>query len=61
MGSKDALKRVKCFLSDLDGTIWLGGNLIEGADEFLALLRQQGKEYIFFTNNSSKKQALLSG
>ena len=42
------------FLLDLDGTIYLGEKLIEGACEFLSLLEEQGKGYCFLTNNSSR-------
>lgn len=42
------------FLLDMDGTIYLGESLIEGAREFLDLLERQGKSYCFLTNNSSK-------
>lgn len=50
------LKKKKCFLLDMDGTIYLGNNLIEGADKFLEILREEGKRYIFLTNNSSKNK-----
>ena len=42
------------FLFDLDGTIYLGNELIDGARELLSLLKKQGKSYCFLTNNSSK-------
>ncbi len=50
------LKKVKVFLLDMDGTIYLGDELIEGATDFLKKLKAQGKRYIFFTNNSSKNK-----
>jgi len=49
-----ALKDIACFLLDMDGTIYLGKELIPGADSFLDTLRQQGRDYFFLTNNSSK-------
>ncbi len=48
------LKKVKCFVLDMDGTIYLGGKLIEGADEFIRCLAPLGIDHYFYTNNSSK-------
>lgn len=53
----DILKKIKCFILDMDGTIYLGGRLIEGADRFLSCLEQFGLDYYFYTNNSSKNVA----
>ena len=39
---------------DLDGTIYLGGELIEGAEDFLQRCRDQGVQRYFLSNNSSK-------
>lgn len=52
----EKLKEKKCFLLDMDGTIYLGEQLIEGADEFLRILKNKEKRYIFLTNNSSKNK-----
>jgi HAD superfamily hydrolase (TIGR01457 family) len=38
----------------MDGTFYLGEKLLKGASEFIDLLHQQGREYLFLTNNSSK-------
>lgn len=38
----------------MDGTIYLGDALIEGAKDFLNKIKASGKKYIFMTNNSSK-------
>jgi HAD superfamily hydrolase (TIGR01457 family) len=48
------LASVDCFLLDMDGTFYLGENLLPGALDFIATIRQQGKDFIFLTNNSSK-------
>ncbi|WP_246798165.1 HAD-IIA family hydrolase [Alkalibacter rhizosphaerae] len=48
------LKNVECFLLDMDGTIYLGNELIPGAKEFLHRIKAEGKSYLFLTNNSSK-------
>lgn len=47
------LKEKKCYLFDLDGTIYLSEKLIPGAIELLEELKKQGKQYAFLTNNSS--------
>lgn len=48
------LKDIACFLLDMDGTVYLGDQLIPGADRFLALLTRLNKKYFFLTNNSSR-------
>lgn len=48
------IKDIDCFLLDMDGTIYLSDRLIDKAVDFINLLDKQGKEYVFFTNNSSK-------
>ena len=44
---------VKCFLLDMDGTFYLGGNLIEGSLDFIEKVRGTGRDFLFLTNNSS--------
>lgn len=48
---------IRLFLLDLDGTIYLGDRLIDGAADFLAELRRRGVDHRFLTNNSSKSRA----
>ena len=50
------LENIKCFLLDMDGTIYLGNELIDGAKEFLEKLKEKNIRYIFLTNNSSKNK-----
>ncbi|MBN2260632.1 MAG: HAD-IIA family hydrolase [Clostridiales bacterium] len=52
----DILKEKTIYLLDMDGTIYLGDELIEGALEFLELIKRKGKRYLFLTNNSSKNK-----
>lgn len=47
------LGQIRCFLLDMDGTIYLGNQLLPGAAEFIATLRNKGLQYLFLTNNSS--------
>ena len=48
------LRKIRCFLLDMDGTIYLGNTLLPGARDFISLLAREGREYIFLTNNSSR-------
>ena len=43
----------KLIIFDMDGTIYLGKNLIDGALETFNYLQAHHIEYLFFTNNSS--------
>lgn len=51
------IKDIKCFLLDMDGTFYLGNDLIDGALGFLDILKEQNKDFLFLTNNSSKNKA----
>lgn len=48
------LKSIELFLLDMDGTIYHENELIPGTIDFFHLLQEQGKKYVFMTNNSSK-------
>ena len=48
------LKDIGCYIFDMDGTIYLGDQVIPGARELLAYFDASGTPYYFFTNNSSK-------
>lgn len=48
------LQTVKCFLLDLDGTVYLEESWIPGAVEFLEKVESSGRQYFFLTNNSSR-------
>lgn len=50
----EKLKKIKLFLLDMDGTIYLDNDLFEGTLEFLDYVKEIGGRYIFLTNNSSK-------
>lgn len=47
------LQDVKCFLLDMDGTFYLGDELIDGSLEFIDRVLATGRDYMFLTNNSS--------
>ena len=44
----------KLIIFDMDGTIYLGKDLIPGTLETFSYLKEHGIEYLFFTNNSSQ-------
>ncbi len=48
---------IGCFLLDMDGTIYLGDQLIDGTHEFLQAAKEKGYKVLFLTNNSSKNGA----
>ncbi|MEW8974331.1 MAG: HAD-IIA family hydrolase [Tissierellaceae bacterium] len=52
----EKLREKTVFLLDMDGTIYLGDELIDGAKGFLETIKNKGKRYIFLTNNSSKNK-----
>ena len=37
----------------MDGTFYLDGGIIPGSDDFLNAVRESGRDFYFFTNNSS--------
>ena len=47
-------KHKKLFFIDLDGTVYLGNRMIQGADDFISKLKSAGKKFFFISNNSSK-------
>jgi len=49
-----ALENIKCFVLDMDGTIYLGDNLFPYTIQSLDTLKSSGKDFIFYTNNSSQ-------
>ena len=42
------------FLIDMDGVIYRGGDLIQGAPEFIKRLKRSGVPFLFLTNNSQR-------
>jgi HAD superfamily hydrolase (TIGR01450 family) len=54
--SLSSLNNKKLFFIDLDGTIFLGDQVIPGASNFISALRQYNKHFYFLSNNSSKSK-----
>ena len=48
------LEHIEAIFLDLDGTIYMGDNLIEGAIDFLNRIEKRGIKRYFLSNNSSK-------
>ena len=48
------LQNCELFLFDMDGTLYLGDDVYEGAHELMQDLPALGKQYIYLTNNSSR-------
>ena len=48
------LKEVELFLFDMDGTLYLGDEVYDGAIALMENLPALGKKYIYLTNNSSR-------
>ena len=48
------LSACRLFLLDMDGTLYLGDDVFDGAVDFVNLLAEKSKKYIYLTNNSSR-------
>lgn len=46
------MESVKHFITDMDGVLVKGMQMIPGADRFISRLQEQGREYLVLTNNS---------
>jgi len=55
-GPEQVLSKKKIVFLDLDGTVYLGNRLIEGADRFLKFLEQHKIRHFFLSNNSSRSK-----
>ena len=54
MTTKETVDRIKLYLFDMDGTLYLGDRLYDFTIELLDKLKSTGRKYLFMTNNSSK-------
>jgi HAD superfamily hydrolase (TIGR01450 family) len=55
-GALERLGRIRAFALDMDGTTYLGGRLLPGAADFVAINRGRGTPCVFLTNNSSRSR-----
>jgi 4-nitrophenyl phosphatase len=51
--SNQRLGRIRGFLLDMDGTLYIGGEAVEGAVALMAALTRSGAPHLVLTNNSS--------
>lgn len=57
---KQVLSKIQCFVLDMDDTIYLGDRLFPYTIEFLKTVRAVGKDYLFYTNNSSRNARMYA-
>ena len=50
----EELKNKTAFISDMDGVIYHGNNLLPGAADFVRLMEERGLRYLFLTNSSER-------
>lgn len=58
MEKRQLLEETELFVLDMDGTFYLGEQRLPGALEFIDQVKEHGKRFLFFTNNSSKSPKL---
>ncbi|MCQ2437398.1 MAG: HAD-IIA family hydrolase [Clostridia bacterium] len=46
-------KAIRHFLLDMDGTFYLGNQLLDGSIDFIKKVEESGRDFMFLTNNSS--------
>jgi NagD protein len=56
----DSIRAKDAFIIDMDGVVYHGNRLLEGAAEFVEWLSRKGKRFLFLTNSSEKSPAELS-
>ncbi len=54
MELKEYVQKLKLYLFDMDGTLYLGDRLFDFTIELLDTIKKTGGTYLFVTNNSSK-------
>ncbi|MDR0884053.1 MAG: HAD-IIA family hydrolase [Oscillospiraceae bacterium] len=59
MGQLDEIRAKAGFLCDMDGVVYHGTRLLEGARAFVDWLETAGKRYLFLTNSSERTPAQL--
>ena len=53
---REKIGKVRCFVLDMDGTIYLGNELFPFTKAFLQRAEETGRRCVFFTNNSSRNK-----
>jgi NagD protein len=60
MKDLNKIRGKKAFIIDMDGVIYHGNRLLEGAVELLEYMEKEGKAYLFLTNSSERSPVELS-
>lgn len=60
MDKMNIIKKIKAWLIDLDGTIYVGNSLIPGADLFVQTMRRQQRVFRFVSNTSRLSRSQIS-
>lgn len=55
MDRMELLKQTELFVLDMDGTFYLGDQILDGALSFIEEVKKAGKDFLFFTNNASTR------
>ncbi len=50
----NAIRKKPAFICDMDGVIYHGNRLLDGAADFVNWLKSEGKRYLFLTNSSER-------
>ena len=50
----EELKNKKAFICDMDGVLYHGNKLLDGATKFIDWLQRENKKYLFLTNSSER-------
>ena len=50
----DKLRSKKGYICDMDGVIYHGNRLLDGAMSFVNWLKEENKEFLFLTNSSER-------
>ena len=53
------IRNKKAFICDMDGVIYHGKRLLDGASQFVEWLKSEKKEYLFLTNSSERSPGQL--
>lgn len=51
--TESEIRKKKLFVLDMDGTFYLGNRIFDGSLPFVKKVRETGRKFMFFTNNSS--------
>ena len=50
----DGLKNKTAFISDMDGVVYHGNQLLPGVGDFVRVMDERGLKYLFLTNSSER-------